>query len=428
LSDCKVQVVKKVYDWLLDSKHRTHLLYGSAGSSKSWQVALFLIVEKFLSERDVRILVVRKTLPSLRKSAYQLVQDRLKSMGITYQHNKTEMSIRFNSNQMLFVSLDDVEKLKSIEGINYIWIEEATEISVDDYRQLNLRCRGKNPNGDNALYLTFNPSDWNSFLKPMTEAPAADVGVLHTTYKDNKFLDDKYVQQLESLAEQDEAYHRIYALGEWAQLSGLIYSGWQQAETWPDSFDDTGYGLDFGFNNPTALVQVNLLDGDYYLREIIYEPGLTTKDLIDRLPLLGLDENTEIIADSAEPDRIEEIYRANFNIHAADKGQGSVNFGIDAVRAATIYFHPDSVNLYREYAGYKWREDKDGNVLDEPVKFNDHLMDAIRYRIAKGTFMPGMVTDEDGKIKYDDEPALESDLVTVGDGDDDLEDWVEMEE
>ena len=132
-------------------------------------------------------------------------------MGVTYQHNKTEMSLRFNSNQMLFVSLDDVEKLKSIEGINYIWIEEATEIAVDDYRQLNLRCRGKNPNGDNALYLTFNPSDWNSFLKPMTEAPAADVGVLHTTYKDNKFLDDKYVQQLESLAEQDEAYHRIYA-------------------------------------------------------------------------------------------------------------------------------------------------------------------------------------------------------------------------
>jgi len=158
LSDCKVQVVKKVYDWLLNSKQRTHLLYGSAGSSKSWQVALFLIVEKFLAERDIRILVVRKTLPSLRKSAYQLVQDRLKAMGVTYQHNKTEMSLRFNSNQMLFVSLDDVEKLKSIEGINYIWIEEATEIAVDDYRQLNLRCRGKNPNGDNALYLTFNPS------------------------------------------------------------------------------------------------------------------------------------------------------------------------------------------------------------------------------------------------------------------------------
>jgi len=389
----KIQVVGKVYDYLANSEFRVNLLYGSAGSSKSWQVAIFLLVEKFLSEQNIRILVCRKTLPSLRKSAYQLMMDRLAALGVKAKNNKTDMTLSFGSNKIMFVSLDDVEKLKSIEGINYVWVEEATEITQADYLQINLRCRGHNSNGPNALYFTFNPIDINHFFKPLTDMPPDNVGVLHTTYHDNQFLDDAYVAEIEGLIDQDETYYKIYALGQWAAHKGLIYSGWTsvKADRWPDRFDEVGYGIDFGFNNATAIVEVGTLDNELYFREIVYDHGLTNTELIARMDSLELDQGAEMVADCAEPDRIEEIYQAGYNIHPADKGPGSVQYGIDVIKSRKCHYHEDSANLYKEYVSYKWREDKEGRVFDEPVKFNDHGMDAIRYKVASSDNVPQVV-------------------------------------
>ena len=414
--DNKITVVGKVYDYLLDTPDRINLLYGSAGSSKSWQIAIFLLVEKFIAEVKIRILVIRKTLPALRKSAYTLMMDRLRDMNVKVRENKTMMTIRYLDNEILFASLDDIEKLKSIEGINYIWVEEATEISYNDYLQLDLRCRGKNQNGENKLFYSFNPIDINHFLKPLTELPPPNTGVLHTTYKDNMFLDEVYTRQIEGLIDQDVTYYKIYALGQWAAPEGLIYRGWDsvKSEGWPTSFDEIGYGLDFGYNNPTALIEVGRKDQEVYVREMIYESELLTSELIQRMDELGIDKRALIVADCAEPDRIEEIYQSGDNVHAADKSQGSVEFGIDVVKSQTVHYHEESVNLYKEYVSYKWREDKSGNVLDEPVKFNDHAMDAMRYCIAKDDSLPQALL-LGGRERYDPSPERREQIVTMGD-------------
>ncbi len=370
------KLIGKFYRFLENSKKRINLLYGSAGSGKSYSVAQFFI-RRFYRERDKRFLVLRKTLPSLRITAYKLILDLLKEYELPYHLNKSEMTISVNDNEMLFKSLDDPEKIKSYEG-NYLWIEEATEISYEDFLQLNLRLR-RRTDSVNQMYLTFNPiSKLHWIYQELIEKPREDVVTLHSTYKDNPFLPEDYIRELEDLKNQDETYYQIYALGEWGVLKNIIYSNYELIDEWLEEFDEIIYGLDFGYNNPSALLEVGIKDWEIYLRELLYQTHLTNEDLIEKLKELIPDKNRYIYADSAEPARIEEIARAGFNIHPADK---SVKDGIDFVKRQKLHILKSSVNLIKEIGGYKYKEDKDGNVLEEPVKFRDHLMDAMRMAI-----------------------------------------------
>tara|TARA_Y100000310_G_scaffold344956_1_gene460751 strand:+ start:1864 stop:3135 length:1272 start_codon:yes stop_codon:yes gene_type:complete len=415
----KVRVSKKTYDYLCKSKYRINLIYGGAGSGKSWPVAQYLLIEKFYAEKNIRIVIARATMPSLRKSCWLLMLDFLKKYDLPAKINKSNYTIEYGNNTMFFVSLDDVSKLKSIEGINYVWVEEADETVLDDYLQLNLRARGANENGINQLFYTFNPSNEMSYLKDLTDSPPNDVGVCHSTYKDNTFLPELEREQIEKLIDMDVSYHKIYALGQWASLKGTIYTNWEVCKDWPESFDDTRYGLDFGYNNPTALVEINYLDDVVYLKELLYESGLTNPNLIDRLDQL-IDKGHLMVADCAEPDRIEEIYQHDYDVHACHKGVDSVRRGIDIVRSKKIYYHLESDNLRKESSAYKWREDAKGNGLDEPVKFNDHLMDAVRYGIAYG--------EDDIQIVYGGEGVEEVATMAVLAGMDDEEDeWKDWE-
>ena len=199
---------------------------------------------------------------------------------------------------------------------------------------------------------------------------------IHSTYKDNPFLQPAYIKMIESLREQDPNHWRIYGEGEWGSLENIIYSNWITVNELPEEIDEVFYGLDFGFNAPSALVKVSMLDEVPYEEELIYESGLTNTDLIARLKTLDIDENDPIYCDNAEPDRIEEICRAGFNAIPADKARDP---GIDFVKSLTTMILKGSTNLIKEIRGYSWRQDKNGRVLDEPVKFNDHLMDARRY-------------------------------------------------
>ena len=281
---------------------------------------------------------------------------------------------------MLFKSLDDPEKIKSYEG-NYVWVEEATEISHKDFLQLDLRLR-RRTDTMNQMFLSFNPIDQFHWLNvKLLGGEREDLADNWTTYKDNPFLDFDPIKVLENLKGEDENYYRIYALGKWGILQNIIYSNYEIIDKWPESFDETIYGLDFGFNNPTALVEIGIKDQEYYERELLYESGLTGSDLIKKLEGLIKDRSVDIYADSEAPDRIVEIAREGFNIHKSRKGKGSVKDGIDFVRRHKIHIHRDSVNLIKEKRSYKYKEDKDGRVLEEPVKFRDHAMDAERYAL-----------------------------------------------
>jgi len=381
MSTVKAKRIRKFAEFLNASKTRVCILFGGAGSGKSYSVAQFF-VRKFYEEKNKRFLVLRKTLPSLRITAYKLILELLEEYKLPHHLNKTEMQLSYSSNEMLFKSLDDREKIKSYEG-NYIWIEEATEISYDDFLQLNLRLRRKTE-ALNQMYLTFNPiSSFHWLNKELVEqyetGKRSDVAVLHSTYKDNPFLSEYYIGQLEALKDQDKTYYDIYTLGKWGVLANLVYTNWEIAKTWPENFNEVIYGLDFGYNNPSAFLEIGIRDQEVYEKELLYETGLTNTDLIARLESLKINKQAPLYADSAEPQRIEEIRQAGYNCQPCDKG--SVKLGIDYVKRQKIYLHPESSNLIAEKQTYKWKEDKNGNILEETVKFRDHLQDAERYAL-----------------------------------------------
>lgn len=352
---------------------RINVIYGGAGSGKSHGMAQ-LFIRRLYEEQDIRMLVLRKTLPALRITAYQLILDLLREYNLPFALNKSEMLIRNGTSEILFKSLDDPEKIKSYEG-NYLWIEEATEISYEDFTQLNLRLRRKNIEHINQMYLTFNPiSRFHWLNTQLIESTRGDIAMHHSTYKDNPFLSKDYIAELEGLT--DENFYKIYTLGEFGELKNIIYINYI-IEDLLDEYESTFYGLDFGFNNPTALLEINERDGEYYERELLYQTHLTNQDLIGKLKML-IKQGCTIYADSAEPARIEEISRAGFDIRPANK---SVKDGIDFVKSQRIHIDRNSPNLIAEKHGYKYREDRNGNVLDDPVKFRDHLMDCERYAI-----------------------------------------------
>jgi phage terminase large subunit len=365
----------RVFDKLIKAHEPVIVCVGGARSSKSYSVAQ-LLIKRMIEERNRNFLVVRKTRPSLKLSAYKLFMDLLHEYGIYRRenHNMSELVYRHGTNYVVFTSIDDPEKIKSTEW-NYIWLEEANEFTYDDYTVLKLRLSGKTDTM-NQIILTKNPVDEMSWIHQRLEKEP-NVAIIKSTHMDNPFLSEEYRKMLRDLKDIDQTFYKIYTLGEYAQLTNLIYSSnWDIVEQFPESFDETIYGIDFGYNNPNAVVEVGIKDSEYYLAERLYQTHMTNQDLIRKLKELAINQNVLIYTDSAEPARIDEMRRAGFNVHPADK---SVKDGIDLIKSKKLHVDRNSANLISELRGYKYREDKDGNVLEDPVKFRDHLMDAMRY-------------------------------------------------
>lgn len=372
--------VTAVFDRNFKAKTKIVVNEGGARSSKSYSV-IQLLLQYMTSQENKNILILRKTLPALKESAYKVFIDMLKDYGY-YQyceHNKTDMFIKYYGVYVKFGSLDDPEKIKSTSW-NLIMMEEVNEFSWEDFlilfTRLSAPTKKKEPN---QIFLLFNPSEPYHWIFNLKDRP--DVTWIHSTYKDNPFLDSSYISILEGLKEQDYAMYQVYALGQKAELKGLIYQNWLLTQNYPEKYDDTFYGLDFGFNNESALAWIGEKDTEYYVRGKLYATGLTNTALIEKLKeLIPEDQRSKpIYADNAEPDRIEEIHGEGFNCQPCKKGK--VKDGIDLMKALTIHHHPDDEDLNKERKGYKWKVDKNGNVLDEPVKYKDHYMDAIRYGI-----------------------------------------------
>ena len=384
-----IQAAEKPYRFLCRAYKRHVVLYGGAGAAKSWQIAIYLILHKFLQEPGVGILCLRKTMPAVRKSCYRLIIHLLAKAEISYTENKSNLIITSTDTGAWFEfgGLDDPEKLKSLEGINYIWAEETTEIAAKDYLQLNIRCRAKNPYGFNRLFRSFNPVDpvTNKWLKKITDNPPDDTEVLKLLHTDNPFLSEIEREQIERLRTEDAEYDKIYRLGEWATPTFIIYTNWDNYSDSPEHYPLVYYGLDFGYTNPTALVKIQTDDTarDIYMREIVYQTKLTNTDLIERIKHSEITQEDVIVADAAEPDRIAEIRQAGYNIHPAKKGQGSVTEGIDRCKRKRIHVHESSASLIEELGGYKNKVDKDDNISEDPVPFRDHGMDAMRYAVKK---------------------------------------------
>lgn len=373
INDSFLEVVENNLD------KRRFAFYGGAGSGKSVFIAQFICL-KLLQGKNERILVLRKWLPALKISAYQLILDILEDWG-AMKHvtlNKSDLFITYGTNRILFTGLDNPEKIKSAE-FSYIWIEEATDLNREDYLQLGLRLGRSRANSYAKMIFSFNPIDqYHWLIQDVVEKPEESTVIHHSTYLDNyKNLSQSFINDLEHLIDIDENYHRVYALGLPGVLKNIIYTNYV-IENFEMPLHGRFYGLDFGFNKPMALLEIVMRDGEPLMRERYYEREKTTKDLINWMDQNGISKRDPIYADSAEPDRIKEIKTAGYNIHPARK---DVTAGIDLVKSLKMHIHASSTNLISEVRTYKYRETKDGQVLEEPVPFMDHLMDCARYAL-----------------------------------------------
>lgn len=398
--------VTSVYDRTVACRAKTIVNVGGAGSSKSHSLSQEML-EKLTQEEGKTIGICRKTFPALRMTAMKLVLDMIKDYGFydPNRHNKTANTYSYNpadetgkpkwhkDSVIQFFSLDEVEKIKSAD-FSYIWMEEANEFTYEDYTILKLRLRKPIKDGEvNQIFLSLNPIDANNWIatKLINEA---DTEFIHSTFQDNPHLSKGYIKTITNLIDQDANFYKIYALGEWGLLQRRIYTNYKVIPELPDMSEAKWcYGLDFGLVNPSALIKVYQLGNQFYLEERLYKSGLTNVDIIE---FLSHEDKGDIYADPSAKQMIEEIHRAGYNAYEAHKG---VLDGIDLCQRQTLSIPEASVNLIKEIQSYQWKEDKNGNVLSEPIKFNDHLVDAMRYGIYGMTERFGFATARPGVRK-----------------------------
>ena len=366
------------------SKSRYRVMYGGAGSGKSHYKAQETLLGMLESPHHNE-LVVRKTGKSIRNSVFRLLTGLISEYDLSsaFRINKTEMSIVcINGATLITSGLDDVEKLKSVAGINRIWVEEASEISENDFDQLDLRLRGPSEIG-HQLTLTFNPVSELSWIKKrFFDVGVEDSFILKTTYLDNPFIDDQYKRTLERLKKSNEQYYNIYALGEWGSMGNLIFTNWCKEDLTEQipTFDNVRNGLDFGFaEDPTAFVRVHYdkKRKRIYIYKEFKQSGLFIDVLADKLkPIIG---NEIITADSADPRSIADLRRNGIKAKGAKKGKDSILHGITWLQSHEIIIHQECQETIAEFSTYQWKEDKDGNVLPVPIDMNNHIIDALRY-------------------------------------------------
>lgn len=362
-------IFEKNYDALFNSDKRFIVNQGGSRSSKTWSLCQLVIIYCLTNKKKV-VSIVRKSFPALASSVMRDFFEVMNDMGIyqTKNHNKTNNIYTFDNGTFVeFFSTDDQQKLRGRKR-DLCWGNEANELYYEDFFQLNLRTNGK-------FILDYNPSENDSWIYELDDEKKV---IIKSTYKDNPFLDKSIVEQIESLKFTDESLYQIYALGEKAMSKKNVYNNWTFLQEKPDKFIDFIYGLDFGFNHPTALVKVYYYDDEIYIETLIYESGLTAAELGERMKDLNVDEFTEIMCDYARPEAIHELRTMGFNTQNADK---SVKAGINNVKTFKVFASEYDQNLKKEYENFKWKTNGD-KISDEVVKEWDDCMDALRYSVA----------------------------------------------
>jgi phage terminase large subunit len=400
------RLFNKVYIPLLRDKNRYILLYGSRDSAKSYFAAQKVIIDT-MSKPYSRFILLRKIYADIKDSQFQTIKDIISSYGLidyfTITENPLKITFKPNGNYILARGLDKDYKMKSIKDPTGIWYEEMNEIAFTDFLKSTSSLRG----GVIQEIATFNPEledSWitNYFFPPKesyeredgnflkVDSIRKDTTILHTTYKDNQFVTEQSIELLESFKQVDYHYYRIYTLGLWGGvLEGLIYDKWDVVDKFPEE-EIVYYGLDFGYSNDeSGVVKVCFKGDDLFVEEVLYQKGLTNQDLANEFRKIGITDSELIIADSAEPKSIQELYREGFTIRGAIKGTDSIRNGIDILKRYKIHVVRGSSNLIRELKNYRWAMDRDGKSLNVPIDKLNHLLDPLRYVALYKNYVPG---------------------------------------
>lgn len=382
---------RHIYDHLFDYDTFTEVHYGGASSGKSHGVFQKIVIKALKDWKKPRkILVLRKVGATVRDSVFADVQATLSYFGILNMCKVNMSAFRIelpNGAELIFKGMDNSEKIKSIKGISDVVMEEASEFTLDDYTQLTLRLRDK-AHKQKQIYLIFNPvskANWvyNAFF---VKKPKNTV-VYQTTYKDNRFLDALTRENIEELANRNEAYYKIYALGEFATLDKLVFPKYTKALLNKDDLRQiTSYfGLDYGFiNDPSAFMHVKIDDDRkrLYVVEEYVKKGLTNDKIAESITTLGYAKE-QIRADSAEKKSNQELRNLGISrVIDVKKGAGSVMQGIQYLLQYEWIVDERCVKTIEELENYTWKKDKATNeYINEPVDSYNHCLDAIRYAI-----------------------------------------------
>lgn len=374
-----VDWVKELTQALYDPRIRFIFLKGWSGAWKSYLVAQVLIQEIM---DGARIGVFRKVSATLRASCLQLFKDIKRSWKIPSDllDIKESKEIRAcNDGLCMMFWLDDEEKIKSLANFDRLRLEESTEFTFDDFQQLNLRLRGWT---NHKIICSFNPVSAKSRLKTDIEdhPERRDNAIrISKTARDNKFVDKDYLKSLEDLQYTNEAKYKIYALNQrWEGAKGLIFTDYN---VFTHDIEPDVIGLDFGFNDPNALVYIKVEDKaekkDIYIQEKIYISWQTSQDLVDEMNRVWVPKSILIIADGARPEMIDDIRRAWYRIDNVSKYKNSLVEQINTLQSYNI--HVNWPNILTEISEYTRKLDRWGNSLDIPVDWHDHLMNASCY-------------------------------------------------
>jgi len=377
----------------LDGKRRV-LNEGGTASSKTWSILQLLILIAQNTKLPLLISVVSESLPHLKRGA---IRDFFRILGESPdnnpRYNKTEHTYTFGKGIIEFFGADEADKVRGPRR-DILFINEGNNVPWETARGLDIR----------TAKFTF--VDWNpvsEFWAHSNWVGQPENAFVHSTYLDAiDVLPLAVVENIESNKDKDPNWWKIYGLGLIGKVEGLVYPFFEQVDTLP--MGDAFYGLDFGFSNdPTVLVKNVIVGENLYSQEMIYETRLTNDVIARRMEELGVKKRfDEILADSAEPKSIEEIYQTGFNIKPCPKGPGSVEYGHQKVRQYKQFWTKDSVNCIKEQRNFRYILDKNSKLTEKTAHTFSHGMDARRYAIM-GMFEP---QEEERIVIYDSMEAV----------------------
>lgn len=367
-----MKLAKSYYDCTgCDTRIQVH--QGGTRSGKTYSILLALIEWCYRNAGSQSVVsIVRATSPALRATAMRDFFEILHREGIYDEkhHNRSFATYELFGNFVEFVATDSPQKIRGRKR-EVLFINEANELTLEHWRQLTFRTTYK-------IILDYNPSEEYHWIYDEV-IPRDDASFFQSTYLDNPFLDATLIAEIERLKDTDPFYWQVYGLGERGQSRETIFIT-HPVKAIPEGAKELGLGLDWGYvNDPTAIVRVHLHGDEVYVEQLVYETGLTNSDIAQRLKDLGIQRNTPIIADSAEPKSIDEIHRYGFNIKPAKKGPDSVRQGIDIMRRHKLHVLESGTDTLKEFRNYKWDTDKNGKVLNVPRDDWNHAIDATRY-------------------------------------------------
>lgn len=386
LSIKKNQFSPKLFPFLLDYSHRWEFWCGSAGSGKSYTISQKLII-RCCNER-IRVLVCRRYATTIRQTVFALFKEILEKWQLIeyVQINESDFRIRFpNQSEIIFSGLDEETKLLSLSNISCIFVEEAFEVPKDIIEQLNLRMRGNNPN--QQLILAWNPISQSHWLYDFSVVNPPESSIfIHSTYRDNPFLNEEYVKSLEELYVRNPAKARIYCDGEWGNdPEGMVFKNWKVEDF--DYLELSASGLehrvgsDFGFVDPSTIV-ASLWDKDnkiIYVYDEFYKKGCQLDDMYKAMIDMGL-RKSKIYMDSAEPRSIDYFRRQGINAVPCIKGRDSVEARIAFLQNHLIIISPKCKNVINEFENFCFLKDKKtGSYSDKMDHTYSHTIDGLGY-------------------------------------------------